>query len=280
MKNNLLEDQLNSITRSPRPVRASKGVGNEYYNVMKRILNEIDADVKAQVLPLLKAYESNYVRDAWSDDIASVLTRLKYKYDQPQYAEAVAEQFVRSADDVNLTRFINTMKPLGINIFNSDPRIVDYLESSITMNSSLIKSLTANNIDRVEKLVMANVQAGTRPESIAKLMQIEFKKSKSQAKLIARDQSAKLAGQLSEKRQRSVGFEYFRWVDSGDSRVRDRHDDIADKITKYGKGVYRWDDLPFSQSGERIAPGQDFQCRCVAVPVSNKAVEKFMKSNV
>ena len=102
--------------------------------------------------------------------------------------------------------------------------------------------------------------------------------SDKRAKLIARDQTAKIAGNLNERRQRSVGFVYFRWLDSGDSRVRDRHEDIADKVTAYGKGVYRWNHPPLNEKGEEILPGQDYQCRCTAVPVSQVEVDRNVKA--
>ena len=91
--------------------------------------------------------------------------------------------------------------------------------------------------------------------------------------MIARDQTSKINGELAEKQQKGAGFEYFQWIDSDDSRVRHRHSEIANKVTAYGKGIYRWDDLPLSDKGVPIKPGSDYQCRCIARPVSAREVK-------
>ena len=85
-------------------------------------------------------------------------------------------------------------------------------------------------------------------------------------------------GDLVKKRQVSVGYEYFQWMTSDDERVRDRHEDFAEKVTEYGKGIYRWDNPPISDSGVPVIPGQDYQCRCNARPVSSEDVETNKKA--
>jgi len=59
--------------------------------------------------------------------------------------------------------------------------------------------------------------------------------------------------------------------------VRDRHAHLAEKVTAYGKGIYRWDNPPLSDNGTPITVGTDFQCRCTARPVSQREVNKNIK---
>lgn len=73
--------------------------------------------------------------------------------------------------------------------------------------------------------------------------------------MIARDQTAKVNGDLASRRQRAVGINYFQWIDSDDERVRSRHESIANRLTAYGKGIYRWDNPPLSDRGVPIIPG-------------------------
>jgi SPP1 gp7 family putative phage head morphogenesis protein len=79
--------------------------------------------------------------------------------------------------------------------------------------------------------------------------------SESRAELIARDQVLKLNGKLTESRQTGAGIDRYTWSTSQDERVRDSHRD------KEGE-VFSWDDPP-EDTGH---PGQDYQCRCVAIP--------------
>jgi len=122
-------------------------------------------------------------------------------------------------------------------------------------------------------MVTSNMRSGVRSSQIAKQLAEKYGVTKARAKFIARDQTAKINGDITKLRQQQAGFEFFQWVDSDDVRVRDRHEAIANADVGYGPGVYRWDDLPLSDSGQRISPGQDFQCRCTAKPMTRKMVE-------
>lgn len=79
--------------------------------------------------------------------------------------------------------------------------------------------------------------------------------SESRAELIARDQTLKLNGAINQAHQRSVGVEAYIWSTSGDERVRDSHADLDGK-------TFAWSAPP-----EPGHPGEDFQCRCVALPI-------------
>lgn len=79
--------------------------------------------------------------------------------------------------------------------------------------------------------------------------------SESRAELIARDQTLKLNGAINQAHQRSVGVEAYVWSTSGDERVRDSHADLDGQ-------TFAWNAPP-----EPGHPGEDFQCRCVALPI-------------
>ena len=148
------------------------------------------------------------------------------------------------------------------------------MQASVYDNARLIKSIPSQYLTNIESIVMSNVRAGGRWEAVAKQLQQEYGVTDRRAKLIARDQTAKINGQLSAKRQVAAGFEYFRWVDSHDNRVRDNHRDHNNKVTEYGKGIYRWDLPPLSVKGVPEIPGQMWQCRCIAQPVSSDEVKR------
>jgi SPP1 gp7 family putative phage head morphogenesis protein len=82
--------------------------------------------------------------------------------------------------------------------------------------------------------------------------------SDSRAKLIARDQVAKLTGELTKERQLDMGVTGYIWRTVGDERVRDSHSEVDGKF-------FTWDNPPFETDGNH--PGEDYQCRCWAEPV-------------
>ena len=69
--------------------------------------------------------------------------------------------------------------------------------------------------------------------------------------------------------QEDAGCTKYRWSSSKDSRVRDCHRALDGKI-------FRWDDPPemwYETKADRVYtgrhchPGEDYCCRCVAIPV-------------
>ena len=62
---------------------------------------------------------------------------------------------------------------------------------------------------------------------------------------------------------------------SEDERLRESHRKIANRVTKYGKGVYLYSDLPTNERGERIMCGQDYQCRCTADPLTYEELQEM-----
>jgi len=79
--------------------------------------------------------------------------------------------------------------------------------------------------------------------------------SESRAELIARDQTLKLNGAITKANQQAAGVDKYVWSTSRDERVRDTHAELDGK-------VFSWAAPP--KPGH---PGQDYQCRCIAVPL-------------
>lgn len=285
--NTLLESQLEQIAtrkRKPRPVRPSVGTESRYNAELQRIVRAIRKDIDAALVPMIKALERDYVADSWVDVISGGLRGLLAKWNSEQYrtlANRIASQFVQAANAENDKKFKNSLgievQGMGINIYGGSPELQDYLAASAYDNAQLIKSIPAQYLGQVESLVMANMRAGLRPSAIAKQLQQQFGITQRRARFIARDQTAKINGDLNEKRQKAIGGDYFEWLSSDDERVRHNHKAIANRVTAYGKGVYRWGNLPLSEKGEPIKPGSDYNCRCVAIYVSASQVEQNQK---
>jgi SPP1 gp7 family putative phage head morphogenesis protein len=114
--------------------------------------------------------------------------------------------------------------------------------------------------DVSETIEQAHAQ-GLRVEELRKTLMDRFGVSKSRADLIARDQVLKLNGQVNQHRQQQVGIMEYTWSTSRDERVRDAHQDLQGK-------TYRWDTPPDVGRGRNLNPGQDYQCRCIGIPVA------------
>lgn len=282
----LLQLQLGAAKRSkPKGVKPDFSNGIRYNVELQKIVRSINADIKNRIMPLVKQLAPDYaadadivVADSWVDLLSAALSYVRYKWTSPQFkqlANSVATNFIRTADQSNRRR---NERDFGINIYSDSQTLTDYMQASIVDNVRLITSIPEQYMTQVDSIVMTNIRAGGRPSAIAKSLQQQLGVTERRAKMIARDQTAKVNGDLNRMRQQSAGFSYFEWIDSNDERVRDRHRYLTDHVTAYGKGVYRWDNPPLSDKGIPIIPGSDYQCRCIARPVSQDEVDANVKS--
>ena len=140
------------------------------------------------------------------------------------------------------------------------------LEKWIQENVGLIKTIPEETLDRMQKIVYDGFTRGRSTVRMVKEIQQAYGVGRRRAELIARDQTAKLNGQIQQAQQRDAGITEYIWYTCKDGRVRRRHREMD------GKRL-RWDDPPVvdKKSGRRCHPGQDFQCRCIARPVFNRS---------
>lgn len=263
------------ITTAPQPrigeAKLPTSVGISYNVELQRIVNAIRKDINEYLIPALKSEQSNYTADAtWFDRLSAILRRIRERWESPQFralSEVVARRFVNAVDD-------RTQKSLGFDLYGNNEALNTVIEASIYDNTRLIRSIPEQYLSQVESIVVTNTRTGIRSSAIASQLADQFGVTERRAKFIARDQTAKVNSAVAQKRIIASGFIYFQWRTSRDSRVRDRHRAIADKVTEYGRGVYRYDNPPLSDKGEPILPGVDFSCRCSQRPVSNREVER------
>lgn len=253
-------------------------VGSEYNTELQKLVLRIKKDVQALLLPAIEESVPEYTADAWPQRIQEIIDRLRLMYSMPTFnylASQIASRFVRSA----LGFADRKNRSFGIEVFNGEStKLNAYLEAATIQNANLIKSIPQRYLDDVANTVQTGMRAGVLPRAIAKELVEKFGVAERRAKFIARDQAAKVNGEITKQRQIDAGFEYFKWIDADDSRVRKRHREIANADVGFGVGVYRWDDLPIGDEGTPIQCGLSYNCRCVSRPIRNSVVEKYIAS--
>ena len=232
------------------------GIGIEYNTALQKIVREIKKDIDEQLIPVLRAEQRNYTADSWFDRIQVVLDRLRNKWNSPQFASIatqIASKFVTSVDG-------RVEKNFGLDVYGDDAQLQTIIDMSVFDNTRLIKTIPEQYLSQVESIVVTNTRAGNRSSAMVTALTEQFGVRSRHAKFIARDQTAKVNSAIATERMTSAGYEFFEWRTSRDSRVRDRHRSIANKVTEYGKAVYRFDNPPLSDKGVPILPGTDYQC--------------------
>lgn len=128
-------------------------------------------------------------------------------------------------------------------------------------NVGLIKTIDERFFADIRTMVSDAATSGTTTQDLADDIQRRYDVSDSRARLIGRDQVAKLNGQITEARQAEIGVIEYIWSDSGDERVRPMHKELNNTVQK-------WAEPPIvSKDGRREHPGGDYQDRCQALPI-------------
>lgn len=136
------------------------------------------------------------------------------------------------------------------------------MEEWVDENVGLIKTIPQESLGKMRRIVLEGYRKGETTTSIVKKIQRTYGVDRRHAQLLARDQIAKLNSNITQRQQRDAGVQEYIWSTSGDSRVREDHKRLNNKR-------FRWDDPPVvdTRTGRRCHPGEDYQCRCVALAV-------------
>lgn len=285
----LAQEQLEAIANQPKkakqakPVEPDKQAARKYNAQLQKLVRAIKKDINEKIVPLIRSLEPQYIGDAainddWPNEIMALFSQLKTKWSSPAFLGAskdVASIFVKAMNTQNSKRFAKSVKPIGvtgIDVFGDSPKLQDILSASIADNTRLISTIPEQYLNQVQSIVMSNMRSGLRPSSITKQLSEQFGITKRRAALIARDQTSKANGELAKQRQEDVGFKFFKWKTADDARVRDSHEKLENQDIGFGKGVYKWDNPPKNEKGVPIIPGQEINCRCVAIPVTGRQV--------
>jgi len=129
-----------------------------------------------------------------------------------------------------------------------------------------IKDFTAEEIVSLRKSVEKTVYSGSRRDAVIRSIQKSYGVSARKAKFLARQETNLLLTKFKESRYIDSGVHEYTWrcvVGSKNHPVRPSHKILDGK-------TFRWDDPPITtepgQPVRRNNPGQDFECRCAAIP--------------
>ena len=287
---------LQAIVSQRKPESAQR----EYQRLAREVDNAV-LEVVKESLPQIKKicdrrYEDTHRFDSQADDLAAiqdVFTKALRKISGIGYNNRLYRKISQIA---NLNRKLTVIewkrvvkRTLGIDIFDDYYNGGNYqrlVDDWIELNVGLVKSVPKDSLDELQQIVMDGWYNSRSTKAIMKDIQKKFHTSKSKAKLLALDQTAKLNAQITKFQQIDAGCREYIWSASGDIRVRKGHRSLDGK-------KFRWDDPPVvdEKTGRRCHPGEDYQCRCVAIPVFDieelnipveptdyNAVEERMKS--
>lgn len=125
-----------------------------------------------------------------------------------------------------------------------------------------IKDFTKAEAVKLRKAVQDNAESGYRFDTLADAIRHRYGVAESKAKFLARQETSIFMSKFREERFKDVGVRRYVWHTSNDERVRHGHKDLNGTVQFF-------DNPPIVDptTGRRANPGEDFMCRCVAVPM-------------
>lgn len=162
---------------------------------------------------------------------------------------------------------------LGIDLIG-DYYSGDFYEAALRRwvdeNVTKIKSIPTETLGAMKQTIKEGFLQGKTIREIQKEIQEQYNVTRHKAEMLARDQVATLNAQISKMQQQDAGCTKYRWSTSHDSRVRDCHRSLEGKVFSWDDPPEMWYETKKSGkvfTGRRCHPGEDYCCRCVAIPV-------------
>ncbi len=254
----------------------------ELRRVTMAYMNIVTKELRKELPPLVKAYRAELRKDARYDDRQGLRdrTRKAFQGARDSISEKLKEFDLRGRiTNVGKTAKKSVLrdwkrvvkKTLGIDVLE-DYYTDDFynVRAWIEDNVSYITSIPIECLERMEKIMMDAYSQGRTANWVQNKIQKEFHLTRSQARTIARDQMGTLFAQLNEAHQRDAGVSKYKWSTVRDERVRKCHAELEGRIISWDDPPEMWYDTKSRgrvYTGRRCHPGQDYCCRCSAIPV-------------
>ena len=238
------------MARNPGPVRPLHKHDRLYEKDLRReILQPLFRDLRAGMADAVAIAQVYQAMDAAVE--AAVVRGV------PIEMVRNALERINTYHKARLIKSFNTALGIDIKHLLTDTQINMFMTRKIRENVDLIKTIPRRMHDGLSKRLQDELrEAPFNRKRITGLIREEYKSTGYNLRRLARDQTTKTIGGLTEIRQRQMSIEGYQWNTSNDDRVRETH------VSNDGL-FFRWDSPPV----ETGHPGADIMCRCVALPV-------------
>jgi SPP1 gp7 family putative phage head morphogenesis protein len=261
--------------RKPRRMQPPLIIEHRYRKALRKLASDMGKRVQEIIVPELpgllpgdrRADSDFHLDETIAEKVARLIASVRYSLDD-EFDEADLKALIESAaseiNGFNRLQVAEMFKSiLGVDLLSAQPDLSETLAAFVGENVSLITSVREQFLGQVEQVILRGARAGLRHEEVARQLVGEAMDgfvsrlgvAESRAELIARDQTNKLYGQLTELRQTEAGVEKYVWRTAMDERVREEHQALEGE-------TFAWDDPP--SEGH---PGEPINCRCYAEPV-------------
>lgn len=250
-----------------------------YQSALLKVGREWENSIRAT---LSTGVVDSVVRELRVDDAISDLQELtvdlqaRFDYTQPTVEQYARDAYGRT-DEQHVRRWRSEVeRAYGVMPYLPEDWQSGFIRAFVADNTALVKNASEDMRKKIENTIIQGARTGKRPEEIEKDLAGVFKANRSRLKLIARDQVSKLYGQINKKRAEDIGSTQYMWETAGDERVRKSHADNDRKRMKWSNSNVEFSGGKWvTRAGYKGIPGEDYQCRCVALVILPDELSMF-----
>ena len=248
---------------------------------------------KQSVLPFVERLKAEIALGSSLSTLTDMINREMKNIDYfwNPAVENIVDMWRLAMDDSTRLQFNKSLsRSLGIDISAvlDTPEVSDALSFGSMEMAGLIKSIPKDMLNQVARAVQDNFRG--IPMSGDRSLQDQIRHignvSQKRAKLIARDQTAKMTSLVNQTRQQMLGVSLYVWRTSKDEKVVGRPGGLYPIGSKLHKNHHimegktcKWEDPTVystdkgktwkQRTGDmpKNHPGMDIQCRCYSEPV-------------
>ena len=270
---------LNEVRSTITPLYPSS-CEREYLRVADAWLALYTGTLEQYMPELERAYAEAVRTDSRTDSVSDSLRAVLQKISDA--VQAKAEKFGLTEKLEKLSKMIQTKSvrewsricrtTLGVDVDQSHygssffgSRISDW----IAANESGMTGITNKAVADLEEVLSAALEKKKDLTELSALVQESTEKTERAARNACSDQVANLNAQMVQMLVKDSGSSKYIWSTKKDSRVRECHRALEGEICDYDYPPEMWYSTRAGTvyTGRRCNPGEDYGCRCVAIPV-------------
>jgi SPP1 gp7 family putative phage head morphogenesis protein len=230
-----------------------------FYNKVKENIIPRLANLVAQARSLRPDSIDSRLDATWVDQLKELIDSTYFDFISIISLNKISKITVEQAEKISLMnkqQFVKTIQSsLSVNPIIQESYLETQLKIFQNQNIDLITKLGIDQKERVRQILYFNLSQGNGIEKIKQELINAESIGENRARLIARDQTNKFNGQLTQLRQQELGITSYVWTTAQDERVRPTHK-VLDGET------FTW------EKGPKIGhPGNEINCRCIAQPI-------------
>ena len=224
------------------PIYPNLGIERWYKRELMKLIDEMQAEVKADIMANYKTQSNAVAMDGFSDWLGHSMDYLLGKWTNKlnSLSDQIADLFVTKSVHNYDNQLKKHLRKAGFTVrLQMSPYAEEMLKAAMGENVGLIKSIGVQYLGKVEQAVWASVKGGFDLGTLSQELQHAYGVTKNRADLIARDQGAKANAVIEQARRKELGITKAIWKKStGGKTHREDHAKADGTVFEVGKGLY------------------------------------------